>query len=132
MTSKPVALLLADLGVTKTHSRPHVSNGNPFSEAQFKAMKYRSAHVSRLLKRLHLRGLLAKIPRSRRWRVTQLGHAVMSTAVLPARGPLPERLSQGRRLTPPRSHARYREVGQGDSICSSVTVTAADPAIGVR
>jgi hypothetical protein len=43
----------------------------------------RSAHVSRLLKkRLHLRGLLAKIPRSRRWRVTQLGRAVMSTAVL--------------------------------------------------
>lgn len=42
----------------------------------------RSAHVSRLLKRLHLRGLLAKIPRSRRWRVTQLGHAVMTTAVL--------------------------------------------------
>jgi hypothetical protein len=42
----------------------------------------RSAHVSRLLKRLHLRGLLAKIPRSRRWRVTQLGHAVLSTAVL--------------------------------------------------
>jgi putative transposase len=35
MTSKPVALLMADLGVTKTHSRPHVSNDNPFSEAQF-------------------------------------------------------------------------------------------------
>jgi len=41
MTSKPVALLLADLGVTKSHSRPHVSNDNPFSEAQFKTMKYR-------------------------------------------------------------------------------------------
>lgn len=41
MTSKPVALLLADLGVTKTHSRPSVSNDNPFSEAQFKTMKYR-------------------------------------------------------------------------------------------
>jgi putative transposase len=41
MTSKPVALLLADLGVTKTHSRPHVSNDNPYSEAQFKTMKYR-------------------------------------------------------------------------------------------
>jgi len=40
MTSKPVALLLADLGVTKTHSRPHVSNDNPFSEAQFKTLKY--------------------------------------------------------------------------------------------
>jgi putative transposase len=40
MQSKPVALLLADLGVTKTHSRPHVSNDNPFSEAQFKTLKY--------------------------------------------------------------------------------------------
>ena len=34
------SLLLADLGVTKTHSRPHVSNDNPFSEAQFKTLKY--------------------------------------------------------------------------------------------
>jgi putative transposase len=41
MTSKPVAFLLADLGVTKTHGRPHVSNDNPFSEAQFKTLKYR-------------------------------------------------------------------------------------------
>jgi putative transposase len=41
MTSKPVALLLADLGVTKTHSRPSVSNDNPYSEAQFKTLKYR-------------------------------------------------------------------------------------------
>lgn len=41
MKSKAVALLLADLGVTKTHSRPHVSNDNPFSESQFKTMKYR-------------------------------------------------------------------------------------------
>lgn len=41
MTSKPVALLLADLSVTKTHSRPHVSDDNPFSESQFKTLKYR-------------------------------------------------------------------------------------------
>jgi putative transposase len=41
MASKPVALLLADLGVTKSHSRPHVSNDNPYSEAQFKTLKYR-------------------------------------------------------------------------------------------
>ena len=41
MTSKPVAFLLAGLGVTKTHSRPHVSNDNPYSESQFKTMKYR-------------------------------------------------------------------------------------------
>ena len=47
MTSKPVALLLADLRVTKTHSRPHVSNDNPYSEAQFKTMKYRPDYPSR-------------------------------------------------------------------------------------
>jgi putative transposase len=47
MTSKPVALLLADLGVTKTHARPHVSNDNPFSEAQFKTLKYRPTFPER-------------------------------------------------------------------------------------
>jgi putative transposase len=41
MTSKPVALLLADLGITRSHSRPHVSNDNPYSESQFKTLKYR-------------------------------------------------------------------------------------------
>jgi putative transposase len=47
MTSKPVALLLADLGVTKTHGRPHVSNDNPFPEAQFKTLKYRPTFPGR-------------------------------------------------------------------------------------
>jgi putative transposase len=41
MASKPVALLLADLGVAKSHSRPHCSNDNPYSEAHFKTLKYR-------------------------------------------------------------------------------------------
>jgi putative transposase len=41
MKSKPVALLLSDLGVTKTHSRPYTSEDNPYSEAQFKTLKYR-------------------------------------------------------------------------------------------
>lgn len=41
MTSKPVAHLLADLGVTKSHSRPYTSTDNPYSEAQFKTLKYR-------------------------------------------------------------------------------------------
>ena len=47
MRSKPVALLLADLGVVKTHSRPHVSNDNPYSEAQFKTLKYCPAFPER-------------------------------------------------------------------------------------
>jgi putative transposase len=41
MRAKPVAFLLADLGVTKSHSRPYVSDDNPFSESQFKTLKYR-------------------------------------------------------------------------------------------
>lgn len=47
MTSKPVASLLMDLGVIKSHSRPHVSNDNPFSESQFKTMKYMAAFQER-------------------------------------------------------------------------------------
>lgn len=47
MASKPVALLLADLGVAKSHSRPHVSNDNPYSEAQFKTLKYRPTFPAR-------------------------------------------------------------------------------------
>jgi len=47
MASKPVALLLADLGVTKSHSRPHCSNDNPYSEAHFKTLKYRPTFPDR-------------------------------------------------------------------------------------
>jgi len=47
MTSRPVALLLADLGIAKSHSRPHVSNDNPYSEAQFKTLKYRPTFPAR-------------------------------------------------------------------------------------
>jgi putative transposase len=41
MRGKPVAFLLADLGVTKTHSRPYTSSDNPYSESNFKTLKYR-------------------------------------------------------------------------------------------
>ena len=47
MTSKPVALLLADLGITKSLSRPHTSNDNPFSEAHFKTLKYQPGFPER-------------------------------------------------------------------------------------
>ena len=47
MIAKPMALLLADLGVAKTHSRPHVSNDNPYSESQFKTLKYRPGFPDR-------------------------------------------------------------------------------------
>ena len=47
MIAKTVAILLADLGVAKSHSRPHVSNDNPYSEAQFKTLKYRPDYPDR-------------------------------------------------------------------------------------
>ena len=57
MKSKGVAMLLADLGVTKTHSRPHVSNDNPYSESQFKTLKYRPAFPERFGSVQHAREL---------------------------------------------------------------------------
>ena len=72
MTSKSVAFLLADLGITKTHSRPHVSNDNPFSEAQFKTLKYRPEFPQRFGSledaRAHCRGFF-------RWYNTEHRHS---------------------------------------------------------
>ncbi len=47
MRSKPVAFLLSDLGITRTHTRPYTSSDNPYSEAQFKTLKYRPALPAR-------------------------------------------------------------------------------------
>jgi putative transposase len=47
MRSKPVSQLMVDLGVTRSHSRPHVSNDNPYSEAAFKTLKYCPAFPDR-------------------------------------------------------------------------------------
>lgn len=55
MRSKPVAFLLADLGVTRTHSRPYTSTDNPYSEAQFKTLKYRPGFPDRFDSILHTR-----------------------------------------------------------------------------
>ena len=51
MTSKPVAQLLVDLGVVRSHSRPHVSDDNPYSEAQFKTLKYCPAFPERFVRK---------------------------------------------------------------------------------
>ena len=51
MKAKATALLLADLGITKSHSRPHTSNDNPFSESHFKTLKYQPEFPEAL--RLH-------------------------------------------------------------------------------
>ena len=85
-TSGPVAFLLADLGITQSHSRPHVSNDNPFSEAQFKTLKYRPYFPARFTSIEHARahcqelfrwysdehrhgglGLFARAGRPRKW-----------------------------------------------------------------
>jgi putative transposase len=56
MTSKPVAMLLSDLGVTKTHSRPYTSTDNPYSEAQFRTLKYRPGFPEQFDSIEHARG----------------------------------------------------------------------------
>ena len=55
MVSKPVAFLLADLGVTKTHSRPYTSRDTPYSEAHFKTLKYRPGFPARFTSLLEAR-----------------------------------------------------------------------------
>jgi putative transposase len=61
MTSKSVALLLSDLGVSKTHSRPHVSNDNPYSEAQFRTLKYRPHFPERFGTIEHARSVVERL-----------------------------------------------------------------------
>lgn len=58
MVAQPVAFLLASLGITKSHSRPHVSDDNPFSEAQFKTLKYRPDFPERFASLEHARAFL--------------------------------------------------------------------------
>jgi len=57
MKSKPVGLLLTDLGVTKSHSRPHTPSDNPYSEAQFKTLKYRPGFPARFGAPAHARAV---------------------------------------------------------------------------
>ena len=59
MRSKPLALLLSDLGVAKSHSRPHVSDDNPYSEAQFKTLKYQPDFPQRFASIEHARAFCA-------------------------------------------------------------------------
>ena len=54
--AKPVAFLLADLGITKTHSRPYTSSDNPYSESNFKTLKYRPEFPARFDTIDHARG----------------------------------------------------------------------------
>lgn len=74
MRSKPVALLLSDLGVTKTHSRPHTSDDNPYSEAQFKTLKYRPGCPPRFGSAQHARQWAAELMR---WYNTEHHHSAL-------------------------------------------------------
>ena len=49
MRGKPLSQLLVDLGITRSHNRPHTSDDNPFSEAQFKTMKYHPDYPDRFV-----------------------------------------------------------------------------------
>jgi len=72
MTSKLVAELLLDLGVTRSHSRPSVSNDNPYSEAQFKTMKYGPTYPDRFAS---IEDAQAGVERFIRWYNTEHRHS---------------------------------------------------------
>ena len=74
MTSTSVALLLADLGVTKSLSRPQTSNDNPYSEAQFKTLKYRPEFPDRFGSLQDGRGFCRTFFRLVQYRASPLGH----------------------------------------------------------
>jgi putative transposase len=123
MRSKPVALLLGDLGVTKTHSRPYQSNDNPFSEAHFKTLKYRPDFPDRFgciedarnfcadffawynLEHRHS-GLQMLTPHAVHHGQAEATLANRSSVLLAAQQTHPERFVRGQ----PRLHALEREV----------------------
>lgn len=61
MKSKPVALLMSDMGITKSHSRPHTSDDNPYSESQFKTLKYHPGFPERFGCLQHARQLCEEL-----------------------------------------------------------------------
>ena len=108
MTSGPVALLLADLGVTKTHSRPYNSNDNPFSESHFKTFKYRPEFPDRFGCIQDARSFCQRFfswyntehhHSGLGWLTPQVVHGGQSAAVLAARQKV---LNQAFRTTPER------------------------------
>lgn len=107
MKSKCVAMLLSDLGVTKTHSRPHVSNDNPFSESQFKTLKYRPEFPSRFGGIEDARAFCAAFFQ---WYNTQHHHSALGWLtpedVHYGRGP---RLVEARQQVLDAAHARHPE-----------------------
>jgi putative transposase len=112
MGSKLVAQLLADLGVTRSHSRPHVSDDNPYSEARFKTLKYRPEFPQRFGSLEHGRsfcrsffawyndehrhsGVAYMTPRAMHHGESSKIHAARSAALAKAYGAHPERFVRG-------------------------------------
>ena len=85
MTSKTIAQLYADLGVTQSHSRPNVSNDNPFSEAQFKTLKYRPDFPGRFGSAQHVRAHCGSILRLVQLRAPPRRHRPAHAARRPLR-----------------------------------------------
>jgi putative transposase len=82
MTAKPLALLLADLGVVKSHSRPHVSNDNPFSEAQFKTLKYHPTFPDRFGGPVHARAWFRPFVQWYNWEHHHIGLGLLTPGMV--------------------------------------------------
>ena len=130
MTSRPVALLLADLGVTKTHSRPHTSNDNPFSESHFKTFKYRPEFPDRFGCIQDARSFCQRFfswyntehhHSGLGWLTPQVVHGGQSAAVLAARQKV---LNQAFRTTPERF---VRKPPQSPRLLDKVWINPPDP-----
>ena len=130
MTSGPVALLLADLGVTKTHSRPYTSNDNPFSESHFKTFKYRPEFPDRFGCIQDARSFCQRFfswyntehhHSGLGWLTPQVVHGGQSAAVLAARQKV---LNQAFRTTPERF---VRKPPQSPRLLDKVWINPPDP-----
>ena len=130
MTSGPVALLLADLGVTKTHSRPYNSNDNPFSESHFKTFKYRPEFPDRFGCIQDARSFCQRFfswyntehhHSGLGWLTPQVVHGGQSAAVLAARQKV---LNQAFRATPERF---VRKPPQSPRLLDKVWINPPDP-----
>ena len=107
MRSKPVALLLADLGIARSHSRPHTSNDNPYSEAQFKTLKYRPGFPARFGSLQDARAFCQRFFRWYNEEHRHAGIALLTPAIVHA-GRAPE-VQAARAITLAAAHAAHPE-----------------------
>ncbi len=106
MTSKTVAALLTDLGVTRSHSRPRVSNDNPFSEASFKTLKYAPVFPDRFGSPAHARAFLAEFVQFYNHYHRHIGIGLHTPATSTSDSPTPSTNDGSARL--PRHAPRHR------------------------